>query len=298
MTPRNGPVEVMPPYPIAQEQKAFMEGYYCDGMAVFEVQDVLFRVPKCLFEPGPGKFKLLLFNERYDEGSDGPAIPLPDLTVDEFRALIEFLLPYYRLTRGEPSLQYWINLLSVSTKYELDLIRRIAIKEVERYRPEIDPAEKYALAEKHAVEDWKVSCFNTLCQLPEPLTVEEAEKLGVAITTQVFRERERIRSTPDARTERAASPPQPLVDSVGCSCDSVGTAAQQTSSLPKSAQSDVASVISPANDVDQPKAEPEPIEATSIQQNGASGFPGFAEPGRPRNPPPFSSTSSLFTFKQ
>ena len=101
--------------------------------------------------------------------------------------------------RKEPSLRYWTNLLSISTKYELDLIRPVAIKGIEQYRTEIDPVEKYALSEKYKVEEWKASTFEILCKRPDPLTVEDAEKLGVAIVTKVFRERERIRSQPDTR---------------------------------------------------------------------------------------------------
>ena len=51
-------------------------------------EDVFFRIPKCLFEPSPGKFEpLLLDKEERDVTS------LPDLTADEFRALIDFFLP-------------------------------------------------------------------------------------------------------------------------------------------------------------------------------------------------------------
>lgn len=79
------------------------------------------------------------------------------------------------------------------------MIRPVAIKVIEQYRTEIDPVEKYALSEKYKVEEWKASTFEMLCKRPDPLTVEDAEKLGVAIVTKVFRERERIRSQPDTR---------------------------------------------------------------------------------------------------
>ena len=113
------------------------------------------------------------------------------------------------LNRKEPSLQHWINLLSISTKYQLESIRVVAIKGVETCKPEIDPVEKYALAKKYAVEEWEGSSFKILCQRPDPLTVEEATKLGVVVATEVFRERERIRSVPDTPSE--ASSPRPII---------------------------------------------------------------------------------------
>ena len=113
------------------------------------------------------------------------------------------------LNRKEPSLQRWIDLLSISTKYQLESIRPVAIKGIDTHRPEIDPVQKYALAIKYMVKEWEGSSFKTLCQRPDPLTVEEAIRLGVIITTEVFREREKIRSKPDTTNE--AKLPQPVI---------------------------------------------------------------------------------------
>ena len=113
------------------------------------------------------------------------------------------------LDRKEPSLQYWTNLLSISTKYQLESIRLVAIKGIDTYKPEIDPVEKYALGTKYVVKEWEESSFKILCQRSGPLTVEEATKLGVVVVTEVFRERERIRSTPDTASE--ASSPRPMI---------------------------------------------------------------------------------------
>jgi hypothetical protein len=106
-------------------------------------------------------------------------------------------------------LQYWVNLLSISTKYQLEPIRLVAIKEIDAYTPEIDLIEKYALATKYVVKEWETSSFKILCQRPNPLTVEEATKLGVVVVTEVFRERERIHSMPDTANE--ASSPRPMI---------------------------------------------------------------------------------------
>jgi len=67
------------------------------------------------------------------------------------------------------------------------------------------------LATKYMIEEWEVSSFKILSQRPDPLTVEEAKKLGVVIVTEVFREREKIRSKPDTTDEQTASLPQPVV---------------------------------------------------------------------------------------
>ena len=99
------------------------------------------------------------------------------------------------MSRGEPSLQHWINLLSISTKYQLDLIRPIAIKGIDIHRPGIDPVEKNVLGARYNIKEWEASSFDILCQRPEPLTDEEAKKLGAVLVAKIFRKREiRFRS--------------------------------------------------------------------------------------------------------
>ena len=99
-----------------------------------------------------------------------------------------------RKNREEIPLRYWVNLLSISSKYQLDSIRLIAIQEIDDYKPDVDPVEKYVLATKYMVKEWEASSFKILCRRPDPPTVEDAKKLGVVAVTEVFREREKFRS--------------------------------------------------------------------------------------------------------
>ena len=119
------------------------------------------------------------------------------------------------LNRGEPSLNYWINILSVSTKYQLDLIRPIAIKGIDTYKPEIDPVEKNVLGAKYGIKEWEASSFEVLCQRPKPLTDKEAQKLGAVLVATIFREREvRLRSdTTGGQTAGTLDPFVELTDS-------------------------------------------------------------------------------------
>ena len=99
-----------------------------------------------------------------------------------------------RKNREEIPLRYWVDLLSISSKYQLDSIRLIAIQAIDDYKPDVDPVEKYVLATKYMVKEWEASSFKILCRRPDPPTVEDAKKLGVVAVTEVFREREKFRS--------------------------------------------------------------------------------------------------------
>ncbi|KAF9645494.1 hypothetical protein BDM02DRAFT_3189690 [Thelephora ganbajun] len=334
MMPTNKAVEVPSPLPVAPKRDKYTEDYYRDDMVVFEVQDVLFRVPKCLFEPSPGKFRPLLFDEEEDEESDEYeyVIPLPDLTAGEFRALIDFLLPYRCLNRKNPSLQYWINLLSISTKYELDSIRPLAIEGIDRYRPEIDPVKKYALGAKYMIKEWEASSFKILCRRPDPLTVEDAKKLGVVIVTEVFRERERIcltiapdRKSGPSKTSRSdaasttSAVTKPTASSTAMTSASPNnTTAKSTSpkvklglleeqnilanlqpapTKPNNGHStSVGSLSAPPQPPFSPSAFGKTAQAPSIQQsesNSADVFLGFAEPGDSKKAAPSGPTSTI-----
>jgi hypothetical protein len=164
------------------------------------------------------------------------------------------------LNRGEPSLEHWINLLSVSTKYELDLIRPIAIKGIDVHRQEIDPVEKYALATKYAVKEWESSSFKILCQRPDPPTVEDAIRLGVITVTKVFREREKIRSKWGTREGQTARSPQLVAEPANRPRATVDSDPESGSS--KVSQPNAASTTSTATTTTKPVAGSTTVTAT------------------------------------
>ena len=129
--------------------------------------------------------------------------------------------------------------------------------------------EKYALAEKYMVQEWKASSFKLLCRRPDPLSAEDAKKLGVVIVNKVYTERESIRSKPDARLEQAASPSQQLIRSAGPSRGSI-TATQQTYSSSKTPQSNVASANSPATTTTKPVSNPSSTSSTSTSRSSTT----------------------------
>lgn len=152
------------------------------------------------------------------------------------------------LNRGEHSLNHWINLLSISTKYQLDLIRPVAVKGIDAYDPKIDPVEKNVLGAKYAIEEWEASSFEMLCQRFEPLTDEEAEKLGAVLVAKIFREREtRFKAgTAEGQTARSFQPPAELTDSLR----DITPTPDPVSSPPEASQSNAVSQTSAVTNVE------------------------------------------------
>ena len=149
--------------------------------------------------------------EKPQEGTtDDTAITIPDVTCKEFEALLDFfynrfvllyrirtclsLLWFRKGSKEETrSLDQWVSLLSISTRFQLDRIRRRAISKIEGHSPQLSAVDKVVFAIKHSVEPWLIPAYCDICERTEPLTDQEAEKLGVVTTARLARARELLR---------------------------------------------------------------------------------------------------------
>lgn len=89
------------------------------------------------------------------------------------------------------ALDDWIALLSISTRYIFDRIRDMSIQEISTKG--LDPIRKVTLAEKYNIPLWLSPAFVDLCKRPEPLTLREAEQLGMKTVVRLAKAREIVR---------------------------------------------------------------------------------------------------------
>lgn len=85
----------------------------------------------------------------------------------------------------------WIPILQLSTRWLFDDIRSLAIRELAKN--DIEPVQKVAIALQNDVPEWLHPSYMALCERPNPLTVEEARKLGVEVVAQLACAREIFR---------------------------------------------------------------------------------------------------------
>ena len=112
-----------------------------------------------------------------------------------------------------------INLPSISTRFDFERIRQLAISRLERLQI-LDPIEKIVLAVKHDIPQWLAPAYEALCQRPNPLNEGEARKIGWTKAVLVARAREEVRESCEEETEWAPNfsplpppPPPPLMNS-------------------------------------------------------------------------------------
>ncbi|KAH7910894.1 hypothetical protein BJ138DRAFT_1151832 [Hygrophoropsis aurantiaca] len=123
--------------------------------------------------------------------TDDRPILLPEVTCTEFATLLKF---FYNSMYKQPleSVDEWVDLLSISTRYGMENVRERALEELDSLPP-LDPIRRIVLAKKHDVLEWLIPAYAALCRRVEPLTVSEAIEIGLETTVFLATAREKVR---------------------------------------------------------------------------------------------------------
>lgn len=70
---------------------------------------------------------------------------------------------------------FWSNLLSIATRFCFDAIRKRAITHLSIT---LSPVEKIYHGKKYDIPDWLPGAYKSICKRPEPITLDEAERIG------------------------------------------------------------------------------------------------------------------------
>ncbi|KAK7062742.1 hypothetical protein VNI00_000230 [Paramarasmius palmivorus] len=174
-------------------------------MVIFLVENQLFKVHRYFFRQ-----ESVIFESMFDcpvpgEGQEGQTdskpIEIPDVTCAQFEALLDHF--YDGLFRKEDyfnrdtPLQKYIDLLSISHRFECSTARERAIKGIDNATT--NPIQMIELAEVYDVPKWLLPAYVELCQREDPLDETEAIDLGPQKTVVICRAREIIRSSPETR---------------------------------------------------------------------------------------------------
>ena len=88
----------------------------------------------------------------------------------------------------------WIAILDLSTRWEFDDIRRLAIKQLAGHK--IEPIEEIVLEHKYKIpRQWAYEAYIDLCSRRSPLTKDEAEEVGMETAILINQAREKLEKT-------------------------------------------------------------------------------------------------------
>ncbi|KAJ2915774.1 hypothetical protein MD484_g4629, partial [Candolleomyces efflorescens] len=155
--------------------------HYWD-FVTFLVQGHLFRVPKYRFVEESEHFCKeydLDFKLEKEYGVEDPHIDVVQLDVDvnDFRAFLKVLYPRNGDSDASLGLEQWKAVLRLSSKWFFNDVRQRAIAAVNAI--DVSLLERIEMAREHHVSAWLLDGYRKLASRSEPITVEEAESLGL-----------------------------------------------------------------------------------------------------------------------
>ena len=83
----------------------------------------------------------------------------------------------------------WTSVLKLSTMWGFDLLRDLAIRTMTEL-PGVSPVEKAALANEYKIDQWLLPALKELAQREEPISINEAHRLGWEMALQMAAVRE------------------------------------------------------------------------------------------------------------
>ncbi|KAK7692001.1 hypothetical protein QCA50_005406 [Cerrena zonata] len=91
------------------------------------------------------------------------------------------------------TLEEWTSTLDLATRWEFTSVRALAIRSIQTLT--VPPADCIALCHKYDIADsWTTAAYVALCERIDPLTITEANKLGMEAVVHVVQIRERLRA--------------------------------------------------------------------------------------------------------
>ncbi|OCB88033.1 hypothetical protein A7U60_g4818 [Sanghuangporus baumii] len=159
---------------------------------IFEVESILFRVPRHSFEANSETFRDMFASIpatlTAEGSSDINPLILNGVTTTDFRALVKALLSPAYGSKIELNVTEWISVLRLAHLWTFGKLLDAAIEEIDRLSS--DPALKISLAKKYNVSKWLRRNYFKLVMRLEPLTASEAEMIGTQCVLKLCEIRE------------------------------------------------------------------------------------------------------------
>jgi len=142
----------------SSNSKRHAKYYIQDDVVTFLIEDELFEAPRYLFEWESESF-FLEYIQPYQ-----PSTPIRLLGVKacEFASLLDYFAIRQSNRQVVMPQEHWLNLLSISTRFEFLDIKDIAINELDSMLPPLSPIAKLDLANSYQIQQWFLPAYRTL----------------------------------------------------------------------------------------------------------------------------------------
>lgn len=150
---------------------------------------VHFKVPVEAFETRSEVFRdmFTLPIEPSEGASDDSPIVLEGVEVDDFKALLRFLYPKEQGSTAHLSQKEWMGIHALAHMWGFEEARKASrafLVDME------DSIAKIELASRYNYDDWMRKAYEELAKRPDPLSIEEARRIGMDAAFHIAQVRE------------------------------------------------------------------------------------------------------------
>ncbi|KAJ7647769.1 hypothetical protein FB45DRAFT_1019981 [Roridomyces roridus] len=178
--------------------------YYLDSV-VFEVQNTIYRVPRFQFERHSSIFAATFSLPPADDVAEGSSeakpLKLEGINRLDFERLLKVLYPLTPVFKT-PNLTNteWLSVLKMANMWDFLEVRELAIEKLGDHATSSDCVERILLGRQYNVSSWARSGYADLAKRETSISVEDAAKIGLEATVQIFKLRESLLKTDSLKT--------------------------------------------------------------------------------------------------
>ncbi|KAF8508864.1 hypothetical protein BU17DRAFT_56511, partial [Hysterangium stoloniferum] len=162
---------------------------------LLSVGDRLFRVPIYMLVESSPIFAAMFSlpqgsNDSVDGQSDKNPVRLEGIDPQAFKNILRLLYPLIPLLTAAFTTDEWLSILHVAKKWDMDNIIDLAVNNLQDSERLSQPAVKVHFGRHYDHSPWVMEGLTILCKRREPMTMVEAELLGLKDTVRIAMVRE------------------------------------------------------------------------------------------------------------
>ncbi|OSC98445.1 hypothetical protein PYCCODRAFT_1001730 [Trametes coccinea BRFM310] len=184
----------VPPFPVPHP-----DYYLEDGNLVILVENTLFKLFRSTLVRHSVVFKDLFSLPTGQSGAsiegndDDNPLHFSGISAIDFERLLWVLYPPSYGSHKAKTIDEWRSILSLATRWEFNDVRELAIRELQVL--DMSPIDRICLAQEFDITGrWALSAYIALCERPEPLSLDEAARLGLDVSIRIAQLREQLRA--------------------------------------------------------------------------------------------------------
>ncbi|TFK61054.1 hypothetical protein BDN72DRAFT_849993 [Pluteus cervinus] len=179
---------MQPEIPIHQRHHRF---FFPEEFITLEIDTVYFNLPTFIFKKHSRKLQKLIdqSNGALSDADLASLVPI-EFSVVDLERFLGVIFPTQYGHYDANSFDEWASILKVATQWEFESIVKLALERIEPLSSAVD---KVVLGKDYNMPEWAIEGRVQLCRREEPITMEEAIRMGMEEVVNISTTRHHIR---------------------------------------------------------------------------------------------------------